>query len=521
MDRLPPEILTMIVKEVNDPPYLLPGTNTRWQDLKNLRLTCRCLPDIVAPHLFQKVQVGLFKTSLKRFDELSRHPSIPKHVKMLCFVGCVMPVYKSQREWEDAIELRVPRIVWSERIGYFRVEYQDVPPDQCTEESLKFRWAKYSEYLQDQQEWGEAEDQAFAEAFARLPHVWHISETKLNGAWDEVKTPLPSVRRETLFYLNKPLDPMSPQRETIQTRHTRCLLNAIDYRSRHKEASSDDIDQLYLFNSGGQAFSAAASPEQGLQRVPTLKYRLPSFECFKHLGCLMLSFEHFLPTLDELEAMPHTDVRADAHAVVRGEPLLAEVREMLSRAKNLNHLGLHMTPLDRDDGWKITHSHDLLGQMIENLECPQLETLALSVTATPESILGFLRLHSRTLRELELYDCDLVGEAPCWESVLGRLPHILQLETISVEDLSEEGSSKIFTGKWSWLLHDWVLNGGKLDPPITRPELIEKYGYDDDILVFGNLIDGVLSMPVEDSDYDTDDEVLSETDFDEDSDVGW
>ena len=528
MDTLPPELLLMIVRYVkHDPKLTRPESGaTVFHDLKSLRLTCKTLADIVTPSLFQEHYVGLFDKSLANFVALSKHPVIHKLVKQINFVGDVLPKLKNQKEWEEDIDLRPRSWEYIEQYVAERLHklpsyhilksswqslkpmdtpdyenlrteandaYHALPRHELNVRDLHLHWREYINHSQQQEAWGEAEDQKFIEAFARLPNLYHAYNTLSDLCHDMSDPPLPSVRKAILTFETEARHDDLWTERLVHMKHAKCLLQAIEFRANHMKPGYTSITDVNISNYGEQAFGIPIPPEPmpGWTSLPNDVHL--TFAGFEHLTQLDLDISHFLPSNEDLDFIGGLNGGApQLHA--RGEALVSEVRAMLTRLDKVVDLRLRFYPSGPGNLHLVDSSRDMLG-MLGPLVYPHLKFLELSITTTRETLLGFLCRHSKTLRELNLEMCDLIGDNPCWESVISQLPRKLSLEKIHFESLAENGGEplfSVFNEEHQKLVEGWVLNGGKLVPAMTKEELVAKYGDWINIEVVANLDAGEL-----------------------------
>jgi len=70
---------------------------------------------------------------------------------------------------------------------------------------------------------------------------------------------------------------------------------------------------------------------------------------------------------------------------------------------------------------------------------PALETLALELLTTEETLLGLLSRHSSSLKHLSLNDSAFQSGKGSWQSFISKLPNTLpQLQSIYLECVAEE-----------------------------------------------------------------------------------
>lgn len=516
MESLPPEILKMIF-DIFEAQLCYPDAHA-FRDLKNIRLTCKSFCDIATPSLFKEHYVGLFDASLDSFIKLSQHPDISRYVKELCFVGDCLPEYDDKAEWEDEVDLRprrwdflskyiderLPHLpawetmkqAYEDNIPISHQEYDDLikegqdvweslPKHELTPEELQHHWNKYNEHRKQQESWGPAQEQAFVTAFSRLPNVCDVRNNISSLCSDGSEPPLPSVRREILVFDSDYSNDEHWEEKDVHMKHAKCLLRAMEHRAQNMKQGYTHIKSLKLENLGEQAFGGLTPPEVGPQMSAQLKTPL-TFDSFEHLTSLDLDLSHCCPD-------PDTAIEPDGNGEMlkaRGERLVEEVKTMLTKATNMVDLRLRLcpsSPIQLSDS-----ERDMLAKL-GPLKFPRLEKLQLSVTINKSTLLAFLGRHSDTLRDLQLEFCNLIGDNPCWESVLARIPELLQLDKIHLEELTEDDNPPIFgftEEKFQKLVESWVLNGGKMDPPMTGEDLLLKYGPLPSIEVLANMIEG-------------------------------
>lgn len=89
MDRLPPEVLKLIIGELHYPPDPSHFTNS---GLKALRLTCKVFAETAAEYLFCDLWLFMEKDSFAKLEAISGHPTHRHQVQSLKFFqSCCTP----------------------------------------------------------------------------------------------------------------------------------------------------------------------------------------------------------------------------------------------------------------------------------------------------------------------------------------------------------------------------------------------------------------------------------------------
>ncbi|GKT46134.1 uncharacterized protein ColSpa_06315 [Colletotrichum spaethianum] len=126
LQDLPPEILANVVAQcergaqTHDDPDLATGVGARppgdVATIRSLRLTCRVLAELAAPHLVRVVDVAMTPASLAKLDAISRHPTISggvHHVR----VGLASYPASLKTEWAQFVHFVLRSLVIEAKRG--------------------------------------------------------------------------------------------------------------------------------------------------------------------------------------------------------------------------------------------------------------------------------------------------------------------------------------------------------------------------------------------------------------------
>ena len=335
-------------------------------------------------------------------------------------------------------------------------EYDNTPKHTLDHDELHHHFEQYARYRCEQEVWGP--DDQFLDALSRLPNLTSVENAKhgfadnhLHFPWNRIKKDI-IITPDNWMQLNavevdddeeSVVDVLKP----MHMKHADCLLAAIGRRSTSSHASP--LRCLRLVNVGGQAFLDMSEyydyePEDNFLSnqfdaelyIPELRQEAlqelvsARIQGIEHLEKLELDVTYTDPHLPGLRA-----------AMIQTRQLFQEIHTiLLAAAHSLKTLRLQCR--DDEGTWAAQERPlDPEDDTIAHLKIPllpQLESLRLSCNATERSLIELLRAQSKTLRCLELVDCDL--NMGTWNSVLRQVPEIFEtgLQRIYLEGLHDE-----------------------------------------------------------------------------------
>ena len=336
-------------------------------------------------------------------------------------------------------------------------EYDSMPKHTLNDDEMYYHFVQYAEYCCEQEIWGP--DHLFLDALSRLPNLTSIENAKhgfsdnhLHFPWNRMKkdiiiTPDNWMQLNAVEVEDDDGSVVDALRKPVHMKHADCLLAAIGRRATSSHASP--LRCLRLVNVGAQAFLDLS---EYYSHTPVTE--LPSYEFDTELYIPELKPEALqqlvsariqgLEHLEKLELdVTYTDspLHGPRLAVIQTRQLFQEIHAILSAAAHsLKTLKLQCR--DDEGTWAaeerpMNPEDDTIAHLKIPL-LPQLESLRLSCNATEKSLIELLRAQSKTLRCLELVDCDL--NMGTWNSVLRQVPEIFEtgLQRIYLEGLHDE-----------------------------------------------------------------------------------
>ena len=176
LDRLPPEILSMICE------------NLKQKSILALRLQCRYLCNLVTPRMLHTVHVRFKKTSIEAMLEVSKHTSLNQNVTTIAYEPNLLR-RMSKQQWQKDIPLpeyhkrpdppEPPKSSASEREWRLHKRSMNKHIQFCdslepyTQKEQAIAWPIYQRYMQEQDDMVNREyaSQDFHQAILRFPNV--------------------------------------------------------------------------------------------------------------------------------------------------------------------------------------------------------------------------------------------------------------------------------------------------------------------------------------------------------------
>jgi hypothetical protein len=340
-------------------------------------------------------------------------------------------------------------------------EYNDMPKHTLRDEEMHYHFVQYAEYCRQQEFWGR--DQLFLDALSRLPNLTSVENAKHGFADNHLHFPWNRIKKDIILTPDNWMQLNAVEvdddeegvidflKKPVHMKHADCLLAAIGQRANSSHASP--LRSLRLVNVGGQPFldmighyddlkesRALSSGPDSDPIMPGIREELPQelisaqLQGLSHLERLELDVTYTDPFTRDFESPAGTQTW-------QTKQLFQEIHAILSAAAHsLETLKLQCR--DDEGSWAteeqpMNPENDTIAHLRIPL-LPQLEHLRLSCNATEKSLIELLRAQSKTLRCLEIIDCDL--NMGTWNSVLRQVPEIFEtgLQRIYLEGLHDE-----------------------------------------------------------------------------------
>jgi hypothetical protein len=336
-------------------------------------------------------------------------------------------------------------------------EYNSMPKHTLSHHELHYHFEQYARHCREQEIWGPNE--LFHEALARLPNLASVENAKYGFADNHLQFPWKQIKKDIILTPDNWMQlnavevdddddsVMDLLRQPVHMKHADCLLAAIGHRAASPHASP--LKSLRLVNVGGQPFLDLSEQYLEIEEDDDfsdgldIESNMPEMrqEYFQELVSARIQGLAHMERL-ELDVMYTDSPLYGPRAVVKHtRQLFQEINTILSAAaRSLKTLRLHC----RDDEGIWIAEERPINPEYDTIFClkmpllPQLESLRLTCTATENSLIELLRAQAKTLRCLEIVDCDL--NMGTWNSVLRQVPEIFEagLQRIYLEGLHDE-----------------------------------------------------------------------------------
>lgn len=334
-------------------------------------------------------------------------------------------------------------------------EYDSMPKHILGPRQVQYHFEQYAAYRQQQLEWGP--NDLFLDALSRLPNLTSVENAKHGFADNHLHFPWNRIEKDIILNPNnwmqlhavevdddEEVHVVDVLKYPIHMKHADCLLAAIGHRATSTHASP--VRNLRLVNVGGQPFldmnEHYSHPDNPTSEpiVNRVRDELPQelisakMQGLSHLERLELDVSYCAPA-------SHGPGQAATAQTWQTKQLFQEIHAILSTAAHSLKI-LKLQCRDDEGSWAAEErpmdpEDDTIGHLkIPTL--PQLESLRLSCNATERSLIELLRAQSKTLRCLEIVDCNL--NEGTWDSVLRQVPEIFEsgLQRIYLEGLHDE-----------------------------------------------------------------------------------
>lgn len=374
--------------------------------IKDLRLVSHKWHSISTPMVFEHVYMGLFDHSLSKFENLASS-QLAKHIKRLTFYCDVLPLYE-RYEWELEIDSTFGN-------------------GDCPNRSVDAAWQAYQDLVQEQRAWQHLQQgKRFQACLLKVDNLIEASAIR-TMAGDVNANRWPLWRR--------------------LTRH--CIVGPDQWKRRREESPNpfmdDDADaraSLALLEGMGQRAS------QGRRPVITLRLQLfcQTSYFLSPLGLVGSAQPVPSPYIDTIKPRIHVAFENLTDLSLYLETpsgdfagILADFSRFLSLAKQLRSLRLWFDYFE-DSCEELSEEASAYADHMDFFSSgamiwPKIEHLALKMNVPSVKLLAFLKLHSDTLRSLELRHM-LVGDVPL---LLRGIPEVLRLEHVFIQGLWHDG----------------------------------------------------------------------------------
>ena len=490
MDELPVELLAQIVEYCD------------YAARKQLRCTTKTFHDLTTPLVFHQVYVAAFKHSLAKFTSLAAS-HLATHVRQAVFLSDTLPLYTKvrkraswtqmreikltfasyQAQWQESIDMRPEFRQWREQYAHIypdeprgadivkaldgiyaraRDDYNMFPRHQFTEQELETGWQAYRRYYRDQDSWKDyREAWKFQSAFCKLPNVQEaIVATAMFQ--DRDFNSWPFWRR---FYAETFVGPdcwkdgypigesEDPLLFEITEKAVLCLYEAM---ARHDEQGSSPVTKLKVQHIMKNASTLVSDWRRG-PRQPADLLRNSHVQAPQRLW-LARPFAHLTDLSMYIDADESLESRFICEQI---HQLLIDAKELRRLAFVVDNTDVNEAPLIDEDHGEHQDDENYSGEAClfhaTSVIWPKIEHLAISANVNATKFTNFLRLHSPTLKSLELRR-TLVYNAP---SLLEQIPKVLRLDHIYIKGLihcgpglpHEEDVDPILIDN-AWLLSD-------------------------------------------------------------------
>jgi len=437
MLHLPPELWVTILSQCDAP------------TLKAVRLSDKRLSNLAALFLFAEIHVGLFRQSLEKLQGISEHTKLRYLVKRITFHDVYLYPYESLEEYEQDVGQKRPYLKQSGLLDTkdeWGLEDYDFSKDE-----IEYHYGRYQQYLHDQESWRRnAGDLSFQKCISKLDC---LEVAKFPYYCPLYRNSFPFLRRLRCEILvmgeRSTFFPQNGGERSI--RELSILLEGLSMRSRRLQSTHAPLLELYLRIDEIDFWGPQVSdPETDIEAGTSnrLARMQPVFCNLQKLDCGIYG-----------ESMNAEDIAAD-------------MARFLGDAKQLRSLKLRIAT-DRKMRDSQT-SRDLLEFFPSSQMWPTLNDLTLSLRTTENSLLQVLVNHSQSLKSLTLSNCILVRGGGSWRSLIARLPEVLDLKTVKLEQLFDDEFYGVSHGTGQECLFAWNRNRpGKLSSKARRRAFYE------------------------------------------------
>lgn len=417
---------------------------------KNLRRTSKAFEDRATPSVFEHHFTAMFDGSLFAFENIASS-RLAKHVKRLTYFNDTLPKY-NKKQYVASVDFRPEFHTFREqRKEEFPDEVRDVaahasadvfsraysawealPRHHLTKKELDQGWKEWQKLCKEQKRWGkDDQDQRFQSAFQKLPNLCEVEvvramfENPCTSEWPVWKR----LRRSMLLGPDDWKEHMSPDEQTLDfgmvlETATLCLLEAVAQRNRERAVGVQPVSVIRIQNDLTHPLSLTANWTNSLygtapetrQWAKSLDGPLPLADAFRQLSTFTVRMEDSgeMTTSAQLAA-----VRAQLHHFLSVAPNLRRLTLILDGDLTMARFDEDLEDWGGEEpGINIFDSQSTLW--------PEIEHVSLSVNCNTDKMLRLLRLHSSTLRSLEIRNSTF-DDVP---SLLEQIPKILALDHV-------------------------------------------------------------------------------------------
>ncbi|PPJ54603.1 hypothetical protein CBER1_06153 [Cercospora berteroae] len=329
-----------------------------------------------------------------------------------------------------------------------REEYDQIPRHRLTKQEVKAGWQAYRRYYREQQSWSDyREPWKFQSAFCELPNVHEV--VVANATYNDRNfNSRPFWRR---FCKDTYVGPDSWKRGyaagvieeellfEITEKATVCLYEAM---ARRNEQQSSPVTKLKIQHMMQNESTLATDWRRGRRQPSCL--RLDSVLQVPQRLWLAKPFAH----------LTDFSMRFDSNESVDRDYISEQIHQLLIKAQELRRLvltlelpnvaGLRSFDEEDHEGYYDEFGEEHGDPHYSGEACllhatsviwPKIEHLALSVPFCAKKFINFLKLHSSTLRSLELHQA-LVYDVP---TLLEQIPKVVHLDHVYIKTLVHIG----------------------------------------------------------------------------------
>lgn len=425
MEGLPPELLA----------HVFSFSDIR--SLKKIRLVNTKFARIAAEYLFEEVCLTFIPRYLDKVTEVAFDPNLRSHVRTLVVDSdCILNErFADYETWEAAIDTR-------EQIkikGQTGAKYPETARWQCSQADLDRSHTNFDCLLASQKALfdGRLDLVLLSTALAMLPNLRTIKRFHSSYAGNGIATPYASIRgdeknwtpilsdvqRDTFLP-----DPFIDPTVSVQPGLARPLASLICglgvARKQIRTMELDNIPWEFWKQGGPSGFEHGVRPHVHV--------------AFQYLESLKV---HLMVDVDDLEVP------------LQGLMPLS-ISTCIGAAAKLRLLDVDFTCYGADDDepieWDlwVRRRFPRAGQFFATLTLPNLAIFRIwNCTLTTESLVGFFRRHTATLKEIRIDSValdDKSSETTSWEKALRQIAPTLSLDSVELRELESDDISFLF-----------------------------------------------------------------------------
>lgn len=426
MDRLPPELLAQVF------------SLSSIKSLKKIRLVNTTFAQIAAQYLFEALCTTLIPEYLDKVTEVAFHPTLRFHVRTLYFDGDILNEdYADYEKWEAAIDTRDPDNCYVKgaidgaTIEGTSTEHRELPRWQCSQADLDRSHTNFCRLLSAQKTLfdGRMDLVILSAAFAKLPNLGTIEPINYSVIAGTRATPYDSIKGHDTNWI--------PILSNLQ-RDTLLPKPFVDLYVSTRLGLARPLASLFA----GLGVTRQQVLTMELSEIPWAFWEQDGPSGFQH-GAQQFIHAAFrqLEYLDVIFLVDAHDLWTRLQGVL---PL--SINSFIEAAPSLRqlHLDFHYHEHDRanvagtDWLWNLARA----GQLFATLTLANLARFSVkSCTLTEAILIGFMRRHTATLKDLCITDVTLDDdsiESTSWEKTLKQIAPILSLDGITLSYLQSD-----------------------------------------------------------------------------------